>query len=167
MKRIQNVDRKQVDIRLPTIPATGCHDVPMLVDNSTKMVYRKAVHQLARYFRREFHYDFVQYDAAILPHETEQIAYLWPHPQTNCYGAEWDTVAVGAVCFARRDFPGKQPFQLQWIWIHPFERHQGLLTSAWPKFIQKFGQFEVEGPLSAAMDSFLKKHPKQPEYASL
>jgi len=40
--------------------------------------------------------------------------------------------------------------------MHPFYRKRGLLTRAWPRFREYFGNFHLEPPISDAMESFLK-----------
>jgi hypothetical protein len=47
------------------------------------------------------------------------------------------------------------PWALQWIWFHPYERRKGHLRNAWPYFLDRFGTFQVEPPLSPAMDKLL------------
>ncbi len=51
---------------------------------------------------------------------------------------------------------------MQWIWFHPYFRRQGLLTEAWPKFKEEFGNFCCEPPLSDAMETFLSKIKNNP-----
>lgn len=43
---------------------------------------------------------------------------------------------------------------MQWVWIHPYYRREGLLSAAWPMFKERFGCFLVERPFSAAMLGF-------------
>ena len=47
---------------------------------------------------------------------------------------------------------------LAWVWFHPYERRRRHLSRAWPYFRARFGDFEVERPLSLAMAAFLRKH---------
>jgi hypothetical protein len=71
--------------------------------------------------------------------------------------------ALGACCFRWRDFTlGEQPYPLlgpcyvlSWIWLHPYIRRHGCLEQAWPYFVERFGDFIVETPLSTAMHQFL------------
>lgn len=58
---------------------------------------------------------------------------------------------IGAVCFSR----DTKPHLLEFCWLHPFWRNQGLLRRAWPEFEKRFGNFEIEPPISGAMSGFL------------
>jgi hypothetical protein len=46
---------------------------------------------------------------------------------------------------------------MEWIWIHPYCRRQGLLSKAWPEFEKMFPGFEPDPPLSPAMQAFVAK----------
>ena len=37
---------------------------------------------------------------------------------------------------------------LKFVWLHPFWRHQGLCRRAWPSFLERYGQFVIEPPIS-------------------
>ena len=80
---------------------------------------------------------------------------------------------IGAVCFSDdTDLP-----LLEFCWLHPFWRNQGLLRRAWPQFEERFGKFEIERPISKAMSGFLmslqkkrtaeQDEPQQPPLAAL
>ncbi len=113
---------------------------------------RKAVHQYAVYFRREFLYDFVQYsinDGA----EDDDFShpYIWLRPIHPDY-----MVVIGA-CRFRRPREDENDWIFDWAWFHPYYRNHGLLSSCWSGFEQKYGKnFIVEPPLSPQMKSFLK-----------
>lgn len=65
---------------------------------------------------------------------------------------------VGACCFRWREWvDAPHGWALQWILLHPYFRHQGILSNAWSLFTQRFGSFHVEEPLSEAMHNFLFK----------
>jgi hypothetical protein len=131
-------------------PDFGC------VTGQSPISTRRCVEQIARYFRREFRYDFVQYSAEHPKSDTR--AYIW-HPQY--YAGEQETV-IGAAYFCWREWSDADPgWALAWIWFHPYERRKGRLSSAWDYFRLRFGDFFVEPPLSAAMEAFLRKHDVQ------
>jgi hypothetical protein len=115
---------------------------------------RRAVYACARYFRREFGYDFLQYSDREADWETCDTtrAFLWT--DISQFGLRiW-----GACCFRWRDWRNSQPlWALQWIWMHPYVRHRGLLRQAWPYFLRRFGWFDVEPPYSPAVRGFLAK----------
>lgn len=130
--------------------------------NGVEVVYcdspesnKKAVHELARLFRREFHYDFVQYHAS--SSDPDARALLWVD---ECHGSR---TAIGACCFRLRDGDEREThWGLQWVWFHPYERQKGHLSRAWLAMRKRFGTFAVEEPLSKAMSVFLERHGGDP-----
>ena len=98
--------------------------------------------QMAHYFQREMDYDFLQYTAVDMGES--DVAYLWT------YGYPIDDIgsleAVGGCCFRFRQDDNVKIlfFALQWIWIHPYLRHKGLLKGAWPYCSKRFGWFAME-----------------------
>ena len=121
------------------------------------------VETLAYYFRREFDYDAVQYEA--ISHravpawwstdvsEARDVAYLWI---TRGHIDEREH-AVGACCVRWRTYAdAPSAHALAWIWMHPYTRGKGLLSASWPTFTARFGtHFLCEPPLSPAMRAFL------------
>jgi len=139
--------------------------IDLFVTQQSAQPLRRAVEQLARYFRREFHYDFCQYSAD--DDDPDHRAYLWIdryEPQYRCHTCFYPV--IGACCFRHRRYdehplpPGIPPdhYALQWIWFHPYQRNQGHLTKALPYFQEQFSRLIAEPPFSPAMDAFLKKH---------
>jgi hypothetical protein len=47
-------------------------------------------------------------------------------------------------------------------WLQVGVRRRGYLSDAWSFFRQAFGDFEVEGPLSDAMEAFMKSMERVP-----
>src|SRR5205807_1009528 len=115
----------------------------LLVSRNSPIVLRKEVQRFASYFRSEFGYDIVQYSAT---EKTTYSAYLIANPD-YWHPRTW----VGACCFRERSSGNA----LQWIWMHPFWRNQGILRANWPTLKKYHGDFVVEGPLSPAMENFL------------
>jgi hypothetical protein len=128
---------------------TGRSDVWCVRHDSPKRE-RAAVEQYAKYFRREFQYDFVQYSADEEPLADRAFLFV-PDP----WG--WGQRTVGACCFRRREDSGGSWFALAWIWLHPYWRSRGLLSNAWSYFVHRFAPFRVEPPLSPAMQGFLRR----------
>lgn len=117
------------------------------VTGDSKAVLKRAVLHCAAYFRREFHYDFVQY--GMEDEGDGNQAFLW------C-SDDYDRRGIGACCFRWREYTNHpHGWALQWIWFHPYFRRHGHLRKAWPYFRQAFGDFAVEGPISPAMEAFL------------
>jgi hypothetical protein len=120
-----------------------------VVTDESSNTARKAVEKLAWYFKREEGYDFVQYLAT--ERDPEARAFLFTAQDWGRDDAE-ASVGLGACCFTRRDC-GRA---LQWIWLHPYVRRQGILTKVWPFFRERYGDFVVEPPLNDGMKGFMK-----------
>lgn len=127
-----------------------------LVTLKSPLPYRRAVYTVSTYFKREGHYDFAQYGYDGHEEDPDARAFLW-HEMDGWGERPKDTV-IGACCFRWRVYSDAPPgWGLQWVWFHPYRRGEGHLTKAWPVFKRHFGEFEVEPPLSYAMEGFLKK----------
>lgn len=133
----------------------GSH--PFRITNKSLKQHRMAVYKIARFFRKEFGYDFVQYHYEEKDDETKSVAFLWVHPEAVFSVQDFRVPCIGATCFRWRKWEEFEGWAMQWIWMHPFYRRKGLLTKAWPKFRKEFGEFKVEPPLSDAMRAFLAK----------
>jgi hypothetical protein len=141
------------DIVCPLISGNHLFN-PIKVTAKSPKTYRKAVYRIAQFFRREFKYDFVQYGYEGEETDPNHVAFLWIEPEAQHFSKEFKVPCIGACCFRLRP----SGYALQWIWLHPYLRRQGLLSNSWAKFINEFGNFHVETPLSDAMKAFLKKH---------
>lgn len=98
-------------------------------------------------FRREFEYDFVpwsidaQYDPAA-------IGFLFVDDGGRI---------VGSCAFRPQSSVDVRSWRLAWIWMSPSARRQGHLTRQWDQFRRRFGIFDIEPPISEAMNCFLRK----------
>lgn len=105
----------------------------------------------ARQFRREMKFDFIQWG-----HHTQRDTD--PHVHGFLFADTTGTLPngtiVGACCFRWRD----EHWSLSWIWIIPKMRRRGIVGQRWQGFIERFGDFEIEAPVSEAMQSFLVRH---------
>ncbi len=123
----------------------------------------------AHYFRREFGYDFVQFDASeesyVYNHITKKqerndfCGWLFTCPK-NCHRDSIGMVkTVGGCCFRYREYSNAPSgWALCWIWLHPYYRNKGILSKKWQLFQKEFGEnFYVEPPFSRAMEKFLSK----------
>ncbi|WP_456388729.1 hypothetical protein [Profundibacter sp.] len=106
---------------------------------------RLMVHRRALAFKREFRYDFIQWDASDDPHA---IAYLFS--DDNCR-------VVGACCFRLGASEQPEKWELDWVWLCPEARRQGWLSKHWGIFREKFGEFSISVPISEEMQGFLRK----------
>lgn len=113
---------------------------------------RQATEIIGGYFNREWGSGGPPYQAHEHEDERDRIFVL-----TRKKDGETE-YAIGAIIFRWRNYsdaPGE--LVLNWVWIHPFLRRQGILTAYWGLFRRLYGNFFVEPPLSPAMESFLKK----------
>jgi len=164
--------RLHYDIRLPSVRynhqqasiAAVCAnlfgtlppDVVEVIDISP-LGWKRAVRQHAVFFRREFEYDFTQYDPA--DEDPDCRAFVWTEPEAL---RDDRYIALGSACFRKRWLDedaddGEWWWAMQWVWLHPFVRRDGLLSGTWGYFRNRFGQFKLEQPLSQAMDAFAAK----------
>lgn len=124
---------------------------PLLITTDSPMVLRRGVETLARYFRREFGYDFVNFSAEGCATDCE--AWLWV-----ANGGNGSHYAVGHSVFWQKTYsnrPGPE-WELTSVWLHPFMRNRGRLTRVWPHWQESYGPFWIELPLSAGMRKFLR-----------
>ncbi|MEG3791259.1 hypothetical protein V1318_14105 [Lysobacter sp. CCNWLW3] len=123
---------------------------PELVTKHSSRWKHREIYLRARAFRREFHYDFVQWQSLRGNDDPNVCGYLF----TDTNGA-----IVGACAFfLHEQEDASRRWGLQWIWICPDERRRGHLDRRWAFFRKKFGDFEIEGPVSDAMRQFAQKH---------
>ncbi|NMY12095.1 hypothetical protein PVE_R2G0115 [Pseudomonas veronii 1YdBTEX2] len=131
-----------------------------LVDPDAPLWMHGEVYERAAAFRKEFGYDVIQ----------------WPGGSSTCAPSDWrghlfagpGGEIAGACAFMHttsRKAEGE--WSLQWIWIAPSFRRKGLLESRWTDLLQRYGDFDLEKPLSAAMVAFLWKHGSEAQRASL
>jgi hypothetical protein len=131
----------------------GCLEL-LPVSPRSPLRLRRAVETIAQFFRREFHYDFCQYDATERPDPRDAV-FLWLETCNDPGGAR----ALGAACFRWRQWQDAPPgLALAFCWLHPHYRGKGVLAASWPLFRERLGDFVVERPLSKAMQRFLLKH---------
>lgn len=135
------------DPKLAALVADGWDGV---VDAASPRMLQAIMYQRARFFRREEGYDFVQWNSE---GETS------PDVRGHLFITP-DGVVEGAACFRRRQYKNwpEPRWTMDWIWLIPRARRQGLLTRRWPAFLAEYGAFYVEGPRSDAMKAFLAKH---------
>lgn len=49
-------------------------------------------------------------------------------------------------------------WRLRWVWVCPKMRRTGALAHRWLRLLERYGDFEVEAPLSGAMHNFVLAH---------
>lgn len=135
-------------------------DLIEIFQNSPKQS-KKALELLARNFNRESEYDLDQYSATEVHDPRRLGAFLWVE---RCLNNDYvDNRAIGGICFRYRDdyVEERKEFNgwaLQWVYVHPNHRRNGLLSDAWDYFKDRYGGFIVEDPFSTQMSFFLAKH---------
>lgn len=133
---------------------------PELVTGDSPIWMHREVHQRALWFKSEFQYDFLQWEGSLRKKNLRQESHgylLADHTDTYGPGA-----AVGACAFWHEG----DKWRMRWIWVCPSMRHSGVLTRRWAEFLQRYGDFEIDTPLSDAMAAFVNKHgtAKQKQY---
>jgi hypothetical protein len=117
---------------------------PELVTSASPGWKHREMYIRAQAFRREFRYDFVQWQSTGGDND--------PMVRGLLFGNE-DGAIVGACAFRRRN----DLWGLQWVWFSPRHRRQGHLARRWEKLRETFGDFQVETPVSLEMQRFLAK----------
>jgi hypothetical protein len=145
-KREMAIRKPAPDPRL--LAALGEEAAPEEVLPDSPQWKHDLVYELARRFRREFRYDFVQWSRK--DRDADAVAYLFAD-DTDTFGSG---APVGACAFRRRG----GVWTLDWIWVIPAVRRKGILQRRWPSFRERFGEFALEYPLSDAMKRFATKH---------
>jgi hypothetical protein len=114
---------------------------------------REATELIACYFRREKEYDFIQYSAREKPDSKDRI-FIFTRPTI-----EEKNLVLGAIVFRWITYNNFLPSQwsLNWVWLHPFLRNKGILTDFWPFFVELYGDFNIESPISKSLWHLLKK----------
>jgi hypothetical protein len=122
---------------------------PELVTAMSPPWKHKEMYERALAFKREFHYDFIQWESPTHDYDPDVNGFLF---------ADTNNVIVGACSFRKRTYNDKEKWGLQWIWVCPKERRNGYLSARWNMFRERFGDFVVEHPVSDEMQSFLEKN---------
>jgi hypothetical protein len=124
------------------------------VTDASEISEKRALEQFATYFKKEMHYDYVQYDAE--SHNNNTLGFLFTESAMDVctkQHTEMPTRCVGGAAFQNVN----DTWVLCWVWFHPFFRDKGLLSRQWTQFCSDFGAFSVETPISPSMKGFLGK----------
>jgi hypothetical protein len=150
-------------LSLPVATLPELESNPTLVLPSSPTIIRKRVELFAKYFKREMHFDFPQFEAAETPDKSWYVpyeAYLFHKSADDLWHGEGPIKHrfFGACCFRWREYTNAPAeWSLDWVWFHPYFRCRGHLQSAWPRFAEKYGHFDLAQPLSCGMEKFLQK----------
>lgn len=122
-------------------------DFELVTSKSPKWKH-KEMYERALAFKREFSYDFVQWQSRKGDDDPDVKGFLF----TNS-----DSAIIGACSFRKRRLKGEELWSLDWVWVCPKERRKGHLAKRWDFFRERFGNFIIEPPVSDEMLSFLNK----------
>ena len=122
-----------------------------IIANSPQWMHRE-IYLRALAFKREFKYDFVQWDSPKGETDPNVRGYLFINSEN---------IAVGACAFRWRECDGQTFWGLQWVWVTPKYRRTSVLSKHWRTLRQLHGNFYVEGPVSDAMVAFVTKKDDQ------
>lgn len=127
------------------------HPLAELVDTGSPFWMHQEVYERALRFKRDFRYDFVQWNGCSSRKASPNFhGYLFAdHTAQHPPGT-----IVGACAFILR----KDQWILSWIWVAPCMRRHGVLSHRWPAFLERYGDFDIEHPLSEAMEAFVRRH---------
>lgn len=123
---------------------------PDLVDIHSPPWKHAEIYRRASAFRREMRFDFVQWGSPEGDDDPTVQGFLL----SDCEGR-----IQGAIAFRWREVEDEQTpsfWGLQWVWVRPGARRTGILSRRWATFRDRFGDFYVEGPISEAMQRFLR-----------
>ena len=143
------------EICLPIIDDLEGYKELIYITPSSEDNQKEALEKMASYFKRELHYDHLQYSKE--DHNDNCIGILIAE-KANDIVKNYDhrpNRIIGGACFGKKS---SGEYFLDWVWFHPFARNRKKLSRIWPELRQKFGQFTVTKPLSAHMAKFLDKH---------
>lgn len=124
-------------------------DLAYRVDQRSPKPLHREMYERAVMFKREMQFDFIQWAAppARGPIQEDAIGWLICSPDSP-------STIRGACAFRERE----SSWTMDWAWIAPSSRRQGLMTALWPTLVQAMGDFPLETPLSEAMREFVSKH---------
>jgi acetyltransferase (GNAT) family protein len=128
------------------------------VDAQSEHFLNLLVYERAWALCHDEHYDFTQWH---WPGTSKEYYTDWQRENRDRLLHAWlliepDYLPVGVIGFDWMDWNNiRGGWHLCFVWIADAYRRKGILSKRWPKFIQKYGWFTIEHPLSPAMEAFL------------
>lgn len=129
--------------------------------------------QMAKYLDKEFNYMGTPFDISGQMNDNKYKVFLftfidYDHTSTAEDNAKYNKAhhaacVYGACHFSKLNVTTEDYWKLNWIWIHPFFRHRGMIKEHWKYFEEIFGDFYIAKPVSPEMINFLKKSNKNHE----
>lgn len=116
---------------------------------SCSQTQKSILHHYCTCIRKENGYAF-------LPFHPHSAGSFWESHLYGCQGSR----PCGCSVFTLNDtyIESLRGWWLEFVWIHPKVRRQGLLKSSWPYFILRYGDFIIRKPFSDAMATFLQHY---------
>ena len=142
----------------PTFEALTSELSPLKVDRQAIDPLKAAVEFCAICLKQELRFVFTDYLVASHGADVNVEAYVF-HEFARDLLDEFEPCVqrvIGACAFHRLH-DTRDLWRLQWVWFHPFARHQGHLRTAWPSFEMRYGAFEILAPISPMMALFLNR----------
>lgn len=127
------------------------HPDPELVDDSSPLWMHDEVYERALRFKRDFRYDSLQWDGNSQRRAT-------PNFEGHLFSEKLELLPTGKIVGACAFYWRKDHWTLYWIWVAPSMRRTGVLSARWAAFLERYGDFEIEWPLSEAMTGFVLKN---------
>jgi len=122
---------------------------------------KRALEIIAFCFKSEMRFDWIQY--APNEHVDDSCIGFIIIQQNRARTREFDFkldklniqphYVIGGGCF-RKIFNNEM--QLDFIWLHPYDRHRGVMQAVWKKLKIKFDKFELAKPVSSSMTRFIE-----------
>lgn len=131
------------------------HPDPELVVAKSPMWMHREMHQRARQFKQDFQFDFRQWEGS------EKTKNMCPESHGHLFNDHTTQYGLGAAVGACAFWGETGKWRMRWIWVCPTMRRSGVLTRRWHQFLDRYGDFEIEAPLSDAMAAFVAKHGTQ------
>jgi GNAT superfamily N-acetyltransferase len=160
---------KNYNVKMPFINLKSINDITngkhiytgegvesTMVDVNSPKIHKKYVYQIALNFKREMGYDITLYSED--ENDKHHKAFFYYHP--DLLSEDNYIPVIGACCFRWRKYKDvkKECWGLQWFWVHPFWRRQGILRYSWVYFQKEFTPFfHPEPPYSAGTKAFFEK----------
>lgn len=131
------------------------------VDASAPQWMHSEIHQRAVRFKRDFGFDFIQWEGS------DSTKNLEPASSGHLFFDHTGTLPLGTIAGACAFWKGESGWRLRWVWVCPKMRRLGILSHRWPQFLKRYGDFEIEAPLSQEMHSFVMEHGTPSQLAAL
>ena len=149
-------------IDAPILELDGYQE-PLYIDRDSSLLPKQALAQLAVYFKREMHTDYLQFDENMF-NDDKYTGFLLLKRADDLVlneNSSYPNRVIGGGIF----YDQGSVCNLDWVWIHPFFRNRNELSDRWPIFKRRFGNFIISQPISVHMQAFVKKNnlPQPPQ----